>query len=1209
MSNKVSIGVDGTYSAAKWYDTNSSSAQVSMLNEPGASDGTSNFKIKKRIGSSDTEIMRIDDDGKVTFYKNVSFDGGSSIVNATTTSIQDQQLEIGLTKSINVGSVTKYDIGSGSGPCNYRFTVSSARANHAIGESWSYTGSSSTSVWTSAEDHGLSVGDIIQFASGSGSVTNFSQDTNYYVKTASSKTITLSSSITESTISAINVTAGGSGYTSAPTVTISADDGSSATATATVSGGAVTSITVNAAGSGYNNGAKITISGGGGSGATATATLADVPGSVLNGGSGETVTSWTSNMMSTFSSGKYIYLQNAKDSSGAYLTEFQAALQVIDSTATTFTVQTTSNNTLDLTTYPVIASQLTDLTNNTGMFLLANNSGTLVEAKVAYDNNSDKGLIVENTAGKIKVGSENVDQNIEIGRGGTRSILVGNSDSTTTEVELNAVTVDVNGGSGGITMNSSGATAITSGSTLGITATSGNTTFDCTGRTLDINAATLDMDLTAASSINTTGANLDITTTTSGDININSVADLDLDGATVNVNSSGATAITSGSTLGITATSGNTTFDCTGRTLDINAATLDMDLTAASSINTTGANLDITTTTSGDININSVADLDLDGATVTVNSSGATAITSGSTLGITATSGETTIDCAGQTLDINAATLEINSTDATNLTMTANSSSAKTLTIAATNSGSANSNLDVDADGTVSIDGAAGINIGTASDVAVDIDAAAFTLDASGTLGITSSNTSLTIASGTGNLNISNDGAATTVNIGTGSGAKTTTLGSTNTTSSTTLQSGSGAMTLTAGAAFDVNASGAVTIDGSSIGIGTASDVAVDFNASTFDLDTSGTGNDAIALTSTAGGITNTYDNAKNFTITDDDSGAKNSLVFTGNSTAGSRTITLTNGQGTGNDAIALTSTAGGITNTYDNAKNFTITDDDSGAKNSLVFGGNSTAGSRTITLTNGQGTGNDAIALTSTAGGITNTYDNAKNFTITDDDSGAKNSLVFGGNSTAGSRTITLTNGQGTGDDAIALTSTAGGITNTYDNAKNFTITDDDGTAADRNSLVFTGNSTATSRTITLTNGGGNGNSSIGLISTAGGITLTTNSSKDVTVTYDLTVGGELASSSDRRLKKNIKNLEGSLDKINNLRGVSFKWKEKKKEDHNISGFIAQEVEEIIPNLVSNNNDGFKTVNYIGVIPHLVEAIKEQQKMIEELKAKIENK
>lgn len=75
------------------------------------------------------------------------------------------------------------------------------------------------------------------------------------------------------TISAITVTAGGSGYTSAPTVTITGGGGSGATATATVAGNAVTAITMTANGTGYTSAPTVSFSGGGGSGATATATL------------------------------------------------------------------------------------------------------------------------------------------------------------------------------------------------------------------------------------------------------------------------------------------------------------------------------------------------------------------------------------------------------------------------------------------------------------------------------------------------------------------------------------------------------------------------------------------------------------------------------------------------------------------------------------------------------------------------------------------------------------------------------------------------------------------------------------------------------------------------------------------------------------------------------------------------------------------------
>lgn len=78
-----------------------------------------------------------------------------------------------------------------------------------------------------------------------------------------------------SSVQSIAVTAGGSGYVSAPTVTISGGGGTGATATASISGGAVTGITVTAVGSGYTSDPTVSISGGSGTGATATASRAD----------------------------------------------------------------------------------------------------------------------------------------------------------------------------------------------------------------------------------------------------------------------------------------------------------------------------------------------------------------------------------------------------------------------------------------------------------------------------------------------------------------------------------------------------------------------------------------------------------------------------------------------------------------------------------------------------------------------------------------------------------------------------------------------------------------------------------------------------------------------------------------------------------------------------------------------------------------------
>lgn len=84
---------------------------------------------------------------------------------------------------------------------------------------------------------------------------------------------------------------------------------------------------------------------------------------------------------------------------------------------------------------------------------------------------------------------------------------------------------------------------------------------------------------------------------------------------------------------------------------------------------------------------------------------------------------------------------------------------------------------------------------------------------------------------------------------------------------------------------------------------------------------------------------------------------------------------------------------------------------------------------------------------------------------------------------------------------------------------------------------------------------------------------------------------------SSDIRLKKNINNLNSALNTIRNLRGVSFEYTDESNMTPGIRfGFIAQEVQEIVPDLVKVRvkGDGMLTLNYSEIIPWIVEAIKE---------------
>jgi len=112
-----------------------------------------------------------------------------------------------------------------------------------------------------------------------------------------------------------------------------------------------------------------------------------------------------------------------------------------------------------------------------------------------------------------------------------------------------------------------------------------------------------------------------------------------------------------------------------------------------------------------------------------------------------------------------------------------------------------------------------------------------------------------------------------------------------------------------------------------------------------------------------------------------------------------------------------------------------------------------------------------------------------------------------------------------------------------------------------------------------------------------------TTNPSSKLDVVGNVKVSGiitcaDINSTSDINLKNNIQTFTNGLDVVNNLRGVRFEWKKTHKPS---IGVIAQELEEVLPELV--NGDNPKTVNYNGIIGVLIEAIKELKLEVEELK------
>lgn len=120
---------------------------------------------------------------------------------------------------------------------------------------------------------------------------------------------------------------------------------------------------------------------------------------------------------------------------------------------------------------------------------------------------------------------------------------------------------------------------------------------------------------------------------------------------------------------------------------------------------------------------------------------------------------------------------------------------------------------------------------------------------------------------------------------------------------------------------------------------------------------------------------------------------------------------------------------------------------------------------------------------------------------------------------------------------------------------------------------------------------------------------------------TFKLVVFGDVkanvyAINSDLRFKKNITQINNSLDLILKLNGKNYEFRtdEINLQKYNFGkgkkfGFIAQELNEVLPELVSQDQEGMYCVDYIAIIPILVEAIKDQQKQIDELKSKLEYK
>ena len=112
-------------------------------------------------------------------------------------------------------------------------------------------------------------------------------------------------------------------------------------------------------------------------------------------------------------------------------------------------------------------------------------------------------------------------------------------------------------------------------------------------------------------------------------------------------------------------------------------------------------------------------------------------------------------------------------------------------------------------------------------------------------------------------------------------------------------------------------------------------------------------------------------------------------------------------------------------------------------------------------------------------------------------------------------------------------------------------------------------------------------------------------------TTTGEIRAAGDITAyySSDERLKENITNIKEPLQKLSYINGVEFDWIPKEgihsNEGHDV-GVIAQQVEKVLPELVTDRENGYKAVRYEKIVALLIEAVKEQQLQIDELKSKL---
>ena len=126
-------------------------------------------------------------------------------------------------------------------------------------------------------------------------------------------------------------------------------------------------------------------------------------------------------------------------------------------------------------------------------------------------------------------------------------------------------------------------------------------------------------------------------------------------------------------------------------------------------------------------------------------------------------------------------------------------------------------------------------------------------------------------------------------------------------------------------------------------------------------------------------------------------------------------------------------------------------------------------------------------------------------------------------------------------------------------------------------------------------------------VVDTSGSVGIRINEST-MPLSYALDVSGSIRASgtvlqsSDERLKENIYPIDNAIDRVNEIEGVYFNWKDK--EERSV-GVLAQQVQKVLPEVVSEDKNGYLNIDYGGIVPLLLEAIKELEARITYLEKK----